>query len=485
MISLIKRCCVLSTRYTYTLSRSISSTSTNPTVQRNLLCGIDESGRGSIVGPLIVTLCSLTSEQYDTLKYDKTIRDSKLTSIIQRNTIISKIQYNNIQYNNISYSADTIDKLRTVEKLTINDIETDMFIKSIESFQLIDQIHTIYVDGFTHDNTALCNKLTKHFDNQIKFVVEHKADSLYLPVSAASIIAKHTRDQYIARLQQQYNARYKSAPDQLSIGSGYPADTITQKWINTVLSNKLYFTTQLQYIRHSYRRGAWNQENTTLVPPPSIRSRIPPVPNRRANTQLPPQPRPRIPPPLPRNWDDKINRVHCRNNNISTYHTTAYRHRTSDDFVMIESADMINDLSQPLILRGAAEHWKLKSMTFDEIGELDSEAVVPCELSVNGGDYRDIDNDESNQSYQHIFESDVDIELIDLIDHINEQSIKTTNNKIYLAQKDITDTCPNLSKLIQKQLPVYISPELDTPSESDIQQRIWMGPKGVYCSDSC
>ena len=54
-----------------------------------------------------------------------------------------------------------------------------------------------------------------------KIVAEHKADSKYIPVAAASILAKVTRDRAIEKLKEAYG----------EIGSGYPSDPITRRFL--------------------------------------------------------------------------------------------------------------------------------------------------------------------------------------------------------------------------------------------------------------
>ncbi len=57
-------------------------------------------------------------------------------------------------------------------------------------------------------------------ENKIEMIVEHKADEEYLPVSAASIIAKVRRDRRIEELKEKHG----------ETGSGYPADERTIKF---------------------------------------------------------------------------------------------------------------------------------------------------------------------------------------------------------------------------------------------------------------
>jgi ribonuclease HII len=58
---------------------------------------------------------------------------------------------------------------------------------------------------------------------QCEIVSEHHADVKFPVVSAASIIAKVTRDRAIAALAKKYG----------EIGSGYPADPVTIRFLET------------------------------------------------------------------------------------------------------------------------------------------------------------------------------------------------------------------------------------------------------------
>jgi len=56
----------------------------------------------------------------------------------------------------------------------------------------------------------------------IKIISEHKADENYPVVSAASILAKVTRDEEIEKIKQQIGVNF---------GSGYPSDETTQRFL--------------------------------------------------------------------------------------------------------------------------------------------------------------------------------------------------------------------------------------------------------------
>ncbi|KAI8997668.1 ribonuclease HII [Pilobolus umbonatus] len=90
------------------------------------------------------------------------------------------------------------------------------------------QLEEIYVDpvGPCH---SYRNKLSSHFPGA-SITVEPKADSLFPIVSAASICAKVTRDQFIQNWQ--WNETGLEGRLSKAFGSGYPSDPNTIKWMN-------------------------------------------------------------------------------------------------------------------------------------------------------------------------------------------------------------------------------------------------------------
>jgi len=70
----------------------------------------------------------------------------------------------------------------------------------------------------------LLDRIDENIRKRIKVQCEHKADVKYPAVSAASILAKVTRDYEIEQIKKKYN---------IEIGSGYPADPAVQKFLKT------------------------------------------------------------------------------------------------------------------------------------------------------------------------------------------------------------------------------------------------------------
>ena len=180
-----------------------------------MFCGIDEAGRGSVMGPLVVASVCVDDDAW--LK-EIGVRDSKKLSPKVRERMYSEITARS-KYNVVIVSAKEIDLRRTKE--TLNEIETDMFAESVRG----SKANRIYADCPDVNESAFSTELSVMLGNRT-VIAKHKADDTYPVVSAASIIAKVTRDRMIVEISKEFGKE---------IGSGYPSDTVTmdfiEKWI--------------------------------------------------------------------------------------------------------------------------------------------------------------------------------------------------------------------------------------------------------------
>ena len=76
-----------------------------------------------------------------------------------------------------------------------------------------------YVDSCDVNPIRFGREISKLSDNH-KIKSYHRADSRFVVVSAASILAKVSRDRVIMKLQKDHN-----------LGSGYPSDSVTVKFV--------------------------------------------------------------------------------------------------------------------------------------------------------------------------------------------------------------------------------------------------------------
>ena len=179
-----------------------------------LILGIDEAGRGPVIGPLVIAGVSIDEKDLDKLKRFG-IRDSKLLSPKQRENLFDKITNTARKYKIIIIPPKEIDSALRSKSLNLNWLE------AIKSAEIIDSLKPkkAIVDCPSNNITNYKSFLKKHLKNKkTELVLEHKADLRYIIVSAASIVAKVTRDREIKKIQK----RIKEP-----IGSGYPSDPVT------------------------------------------------------------------------------------------------------------------------------------------------------------------------------------------------------------------------------------------------------------------
>ena len=119
----------------------------------------------------------------------------------------------------VEIPAKEIDGLRSI--MSLNEVEAKKIAELVLSFK--EKPKRIIVDCPDTDTSVFVRRLHKYLGKEFELVVEHKADVNHPIVSAASIIAKVERDKVIERLKKRYG----------EIGSGYPSDPLTQKFLNS------------------------------------------------------------------------------------------------------------------------------------------------------------------------------------------------------------------------------------------------------------
>ncbi len=138
-----------------------------------MLCGIDEAGRGCLAGPLVVAGVIL-KESINGLD------DSKKLTEKRRETLFDIIKQN-------SYYEIVFTESKTIDKIGLSLAIADSIEKIIEKLQ---PSHTI-MDGNT--NFGILG---------VQAVI--KADTKISEVSAASILAKVSRDRYMCEIDKKY-----------------------------------------------------------------------------------------------------------------------------------------------------------------------------------------------------------------------------------------------------------------------------------------
>ena len=195
-----------------------------------MIAGIDEAGRGPLLGPLVVAGVLIDSDK--PLKKIK-VRDSKQLTPQRREDLATQIRAlaHKIEY--VIIPATDIDRLRQTK--TINQIEVDAFAAIIDRLQPA----TCYVDAADVIEDRFGTAITKTLTTCHPIIVsKHKGDSLFPVCSAASILAKVTRDYHVRLIEQELQEHLA-----MPLGSGYQTDPDTMTFLRAWLKQYHTFPT--------------------------------------------------------------------------------------------------------------------------------------------------------------------------------------------------------------------------------------------------
>ncbi|MDD2625958.1 MAG: ribonuclease HII [Candidatus Methanomethylophilus sp.] len=182
-----------------------------------MFCGVDEAGRGPMFGPLVVG--AVWCEDQEVL-HRLGVKDSKKLTPIARERLYDEIAAAAAAWCTVPIAAEEIDT--QMARKSLNDIELDLFVEAVGQHPA----DLTYADC-PDVNTERFGSVMSARLNGRTVVAAHKADDTYPAVSAASVMAKVTRDRMLDDLRKEFKC---------PIGSGYPSDAVTvafiEKWIN-------------------------------------------------------------------------------------------------------------------------------------------------------------------------------------------------------------------------------------------------------------
>jgi len=194
------------------------------------ICGVDEAGRGSMLGPLVVAGITISRSKINLLK-KLGVRDSKKLSPVARERLYKKIIEVVDDYHVIRISPRIIDK--SVSNHSLNHLEAKYMAKVISKLSP----STAFVDSCDVNSKRFGKEISKLTSNT-KIRSYHHADSKFITVSAASILAKVSRDRAITRLSKKHD-----------IGSGYPSDPKTKIFVKKSIRRNQNLT----FLRKSWK----------------------------------------------------------------------------------------------------------------------------------------------------------------------------------------------------------------------------------------
>ncbi|MFW9903078.1 MAG: hypothetical protein ACFFFH_01985 [Candidatus Thorarchaeota archaeon] len=204
--------------------------------------GIDEAGRGSVLGPLLVVGVTLDQEYVDKL-VNRGLKDSKLFSgssgrkkrtelALEIQKLASELEVKEIPAKEIDLTLqnrpqDNLNflEIRNMAKIICSLSSEEITIDSISKPQYLIKHLTRYLKrlessiiiniGLMESKTG--NLIIKQPNGSIKrIIVSEKADRIFPIVSAASCVAKYIRDKRLREIENIWGL------PPLTLGTGYP-----------------------------------------------------------------------------------------------------------------------------------------------------------------------------------------------------------------------------------------------------------------------
>jgi len=182
-------------------------------IKDKLIAGVDEAGRGCVLGPMVLAISVIKKSQEKELK-EAGVKDSKLLTPKRREELVEIIKKLSVEYKLVVVPAEELNIL--MKKYSLNEIEAQKIAGLLSSIR--SEIDTLIVDSPDTDP----KKFRKRIENNLvlqgkplgkyEFKSEHKADLNHISVACASIIAKVTRDELLEQLVGPDISGYSSDP---------------------------------------------------------------------------------------------------------------------------------------------------------------------------------------------------------------------------------------------------------------------------------
>ena len=211
-----------------------------------MVIGVDEAGRGPVLGPLVVTAIQI--EEGDLDLEGLGITDSKLMTPKSREKAFEVLK-KGMSYCTVEVPASAIDEARS--RMSLNQLEIFAFSTVLASLisclvlmhpELEKGIHISLIPLKIKASRIILDAADVNAErfgrlvgdeisklaglDDVDIISEHKADLNHRAVGAASVLAKVTRDRRIEEFRNEYGTE---------IGSGYPSDPRTIEFLRSYL----------------------------------------------------------------------------------------------------------------------------------------------------------------------------------------------------------------------------------------------------------
>lgn len=208
------------------------------------IVGIDEAGKGPVVGSMAIAAVRVPDSQV----LPDGLIDSKQLEPQERKTISERLHaLDAIQISTSLVPPDEIDEPAT----NMNTLTVTAHGRTAAT--IIEPNDIVFADAADTNQARFARRLRAELPHQVNLNAEHKADENHPITAAASIIAKVTRDSHVTALKSRYG----------EIGSGYPNDPKTTSFLTEYVkqhdelppvARKSWSTSQKILARHSQNK---------------------------------------------------------------------------------------------------------------------------------------------------------------------------------------------------------------------------------------
>ena len=182
-----------------------------------MICGVDEAGKGAVLGPLVVAAVACGSEEEARAVGAK---DSKALSPSRREEIYPEI----LARFRVATRVIPPEAIDARPRLSLNTCIARAHAAVVSELRP----GLAILDACDVDEKRYRRVVAGVLTEKVKLVSEHAADRNHPVVGAASIVAKVIRDRAIAELAAEHG----------EIGSGYPSDPVTVAYLREYLRNR-------------------------------------------------------------------------------------------------------------------------------------------------------------------------------------------------------------------------------------------------------
>ncbi|MDO8656131.1 MAG: ribonuclease HII [Nanoarchaeota archaeon] len=186
-----------------------------------IIVGLDEAGRGPVLGPLVMVALAIKEEEQKKLEW-MGVKDSKQLSSEAREELFERIREVVHDFRIEVIEPDAIDLSLQSANTNLNWLEAETSARMVSELD-----PDVIILDCPSPNTAayrefVLERLSEAVRKKATLLAEHKADVNHIIVSAASVIAKVIRDRHIEHIIQEIG---------IDCGSGYMSDPKTQQFL--------------------------------------------------------------------------------------------------------------------------------------------------------------------------------------------------------------------------------------------------------------